>query len=740
MPAPHPLDEAERLERLRALLVLDSPPEPLFDQITRMASQVCGTPVALLSLVDEERQWFKAQVGLAGISETPRDQAFCAHAIGSTALMQVEDAQADPRFADNPLVTAGPGIRFYAGMPLPGAGVERVGTLCVIDHRPRQLDAAQQAALADLALLAAQALQMRRDLVSRALTLRSTHEAAVQASEARYRALVEQQRELVSLCRPDGSLLFVNAAYARHHASTAASLVGCSVLAMVAAEDRSRFSARLAQVAAGRVLPAAAARSVAADGAIRWVEWTHVLQRDGAAGPSVHSVGRDVTAQQLTAQQLAASEAFLERTNAVAGIGGWSFDPRSRTVTWTAQTRRIHETAADFEPTLSQALDFFLPEGRERLASAVQRLLGEGSGFDLELPLRTAQQRDIWVRVVAALQHERGYGAEGGAGHAEGGAEGATLVGALQDITAMHAARVRLQSLSDEQAIMLENDLLGITKLRQRRVVWMNRTAGEQFGYQPGELIGHSSRLIFGDDESHAALDMAASAALAAEGRFRTELRLRHKSGRVVWVDTSGVRVKAADGGVDTIWVSADITAIKEHQLRVEHMAFHDALTGLPNRRLLMDRLSQALALAERQQLRVAVCFIDLDGFKAVNDSHGHDAGDALLVEMAQRLQADVRVSDTVARLGGDEFVVLLTPLEGSDDWRPAVERLVATAQRALDLPGGSRVQVSASIGVALSGVHGHDAAALLGAADTALYSAKRSGRNRALLASAQPP
>ena len=110
--------ENQRLQRLRALMVLDTESEPIFDSLAALASSLCGTPIALLSLIDTDRQWFKANVGLAGVAQTPRAVAFCDHAIRSEAVMEVENAQQDPRFAANPLVTGAPDIRFYAGAPL----------------------------------------------------------------------------------------------------------------------------------------------------------------------------------------------------------------------------------------------------------------------------------------------------------------------------------------------------------------------------------------------------------------------------------------------------------------------------------------------------------------------------------------------------------------------------------------------------------------------------------------------
>ena len=155
-------DEARSQQALDELLVLDSAPEPEFDALVRAASLLCGVPIALISLIDHQRQWFKAHVGLPGFRETPREQSLCAHAVLADDLLEVADATQDPRFADNPLVTGQPDIRFYAGAPLRLRSGQRVGTLCLIDRQPRCLSPDQREALQCLALAAASALEGRR--------------------------------------------------------------------------------------------------------------------------------------------------------------------------------------------------------------------------------------------------------------------------------------------------------------------------------------------------------------------------------------------------------------------------------------------------------------------------------------------------------------------------------------------------------------------------------------------------
>lgn len=145
-PAPIPDDEDARLNALRGLLLLDTPPEERYDRLARFAAEQLDVPIALLSLVDGQRQWFKSRVGLDA-TETPRDISFCGHAVLKNELFIVEDASSDPRFADNPLVVGAPHIRFYAGAPLSSPSGHHIGTLCVIDTVPRTLGAVELAIL-----------------------------------------------------------------------------------------------------------------------------------------------------------------------------------------------------------------------------------------------------------------------------------------------------------------------------------------------------------------------------------------------------------------------------------------------------------------------------------------------------------------------------------------------------------------------------------------------------------------
>ncbi|MBC7376287.1 MAG: PAS-domain containing protein [Burkholderiaceae bacterium] len=286
--------EARRLARLKLLAVMDTAGEPLFDALARMASRICETPIALVSLVDDHRQWFKANVGLDGISETGREIAFCAVAIQGDGVLEVPNAMDDARFAGNPFVTGDSNIRFYAGAPIVMPQGERLGTLCVIDRKARQLTEAQRDSLRDLASIVADVLLLREQ--------------------------------------------------AQH--------------------------------------------------------------------------------------ELRESTSFRDRAERIAGVGGWEMDLASRTVKWTDQTCRIYGLEPGHKPRPDEHLDYFGPEGQQRIEAAANEAIRTGRPWDVELPMITAKGRHVWTRSIGLVEYDSGTPVR--------------LVGALQDVTDRKAVEKKL--------------------------------------------------------------------------------------------------------------------------------------------------------------------------------------------------------------------------------------------------------------------------------------------------------
>lgn len=213
MSAPMPSNEGQRLEVLSSLELLDTPAEPLFDRITRVLAHALGVPFALISLVDDKRQWFKSRVGIE-LSETAREHAFCAHAILGREPLVVTDARTDERFLDNPLVTHPPHIRFYAGMPIFSQSGHALGTLCALDSQPRGFTKVERLIMVDLAEMIQRELHMR-EAAARSQSEYARINVALQKSEARFESLFKNSSAGMALIGIDGRWQTVNEAFCR---------------------------------------------------------------------------------------------------------------------------------------------------------------------------------------------------------------------------------------------------------------------------------------------------------------------------------------------------------------------------------------------------------------------------------------------------------------------------------------------------------------------------------------------
>ncbi len=300
------------------------------------------------------------------------------------------------------------------------------------------------------------------------------------------------------------------------------------------------------------------------------------------------------------------------------------------------------------------------------------------------------------------------------------------VVVAHESITAVKLTETRLQLA----AIVFTHAREGIVITDVNgTILEVNDTFTRTTGYSRAEVLGKNPRILKSGRQSPA-FYKAMWAALIGNGFWQGEVWNRRKDG----TEYAGLITISAALGADGkaqhfAALFTDITALKEHAKQLERIAHYDVLTGLPNRVLLADRLEQGIILSQRQNLSMAVVALDLDGFKAVNDLHGHNTGDELLITLAQRMRAALRDGDTLARVGGDEFVAVLIDLERPQDCEPVLNRMLQAIAVPIQV-GSTEVSVSASMGVTLYPQDGADADLLLRHADQAMYVAKEAGKN----------
>lgn len=269
----------------------------------------------------------------------------------------------------------------------------------------------------------------------------------------------------------------------------------------------------------------------------------------------------------------------------------------------------------------------------------------------------------------------------------------------------------------------------------QQVILEVNPTFSEITGYERREVLGKRARFLSSVEHSPE-FHQSMWQAIETRGFWEGEIWNRRKDGTAYAELLSISQVSDSSGKVTHyIGTFSDISVFKQQQAQLEHLAHYDALTGLPNRALLSDRMAQALSQAKRTEALVAVGYLDLDGFKAINDEFGHDAGDALLIEVARRLSETLRTADTVARLGGDEFVLVLLGAGSIEECELAARRVLAALAEPFNVNGYER-HVSGSLGITIFPFDDRDADTLLRHADQAMYLAKRQGKNRFVVSS----
>lgn len=521
------VNEMSRLERLRHLHILDTEAEPLFDSLTRAAAAVAGTPIALVSLIDESRQWFKANVGLDGVSETPREVAFCALTMSNGGILEIPDATKDVRFSENPLVTGDPNIRYYAGAPIVLDDGTPLGSLCVIDRIPRKLSSEQLDVLRELATAVVQTLEQRSLLLAR------NEQMKREADEARRQSEISAELE----------------------------------------------------------------------------------------------------------RRLRNSEAFLDRTGRVAGVGGWEFNVATGELLWSDETCRIYDRPTGHKPTLDEALNYYSPEARGAIQATWEKGLATGEGWDLELPLVTAKGRKIWVRAVGSTEFRDGHPYR--------------LVGAFQDVTVRRRVVASLES-SERRFRKLFQYSLGLicTHDLSGTLLSVNPAAATSLGYSMAELLGSS-------------LDSLMPSSRQGDfQKYLVRIKDRH-------VDSGLMELIAKDGSTRywqyhnvldeenedpyVLGHAQDVTEQHRYEKTLLEWSVHDPLTGAFNRRYL-GKVERSL----RDAPAWSCIAIDLDHFKEINDTHGHQRGDEVLVEVVNFLSSCIGKDDIIVRMGGDEFIVIV--------------------------------------------------------------------------------
>jgi diguanylate cyclase (GGDEF)-like protein/PAS domain S-box-containing protein len=484
-------------------------------------------------------------------------------------------------------------------------------------------------------------------------------------------------------------------------------------------EDRERVMAEVQNYLAGKTASyASEQRMLTKDGRYIWILDRGVVVNWDAEGKPVRMIGThtDITERKQLELSLRLNQAELQEAQRIGNIGNWHMDVATGYVQWSPHLFRMFALEpARGAPSFAEQARIFSPDSWTRLSAAVDKLVKTGEPYELDLEIVKADQSTGFM----VARGEAVFDPEGRV---------TAVHGVAADITQRKLAEQRLHLAASVFSHTREGILItGADGV----IIDVNDAFTNITGFSRQESLGQKPNILkSGQHDAEFYRSMWQS--LKTRGYWSGEIHNRRKSGEqfIEMLTISAVQDEAGKT-VRYVGLFSDITLLKEQQRRLEIIAHYDALTGLPNRVLLADRMHQAMVQAERRQQQLAVAYIDLDGFKGVNDKYGHDAGDQLLMAVANHMKSSLREGDTLARLGGDEFVALLLDLADTDAANLILERLLKSVHQPTVI-GNVTVELSASIGVTFYPQEGdQEADQLLRQADQAMYQAKLTGRNR---------
>ena len=485
--------------------------------------------------------------------------------------------------------------------------------------------------------------------------------------------------------------------------------------------DRQRMAQRMQRIALGEAPDLIELRVRLPDGTARTFHSRGAATLDAAGRPvRLHGTLQDVTEQLATQAALLLSDMRYREAQRLARMGNWEWDLSTNTSWWSDQLYRLlEEDPAHYPATFENFLAKVHPDDQQALIDGQRAILvGPDAYAPTQSRIMLAGGRERIVEQIVEVRVD-----------AQG--KPIAVVGTVHDITERRALETQLRESEARYASTVELAAVGIGHIDPHgRIIWCNGRLREMLGYDNDELLGLTIWDISHPDDAHMADRDRPRLHAGDIDTLTLEKRCLRKDGAAIWVRITTATRRAPDKELlYDVAILEDITTRKSAEARVKYLATHDELTALPNRTLFAELLEHAIETAKRYDRRCAVLFIDLDRFKIVNDSLGHEAGDLLLQEVAGRLRHCIRKSGVVARLGGDEFVVLLEELPSTAVAVDVARRVLASMHAPVKILG-HECRVTVSIGIATYPDDAADAATLMKHADLAMYLAKDEGKN----------
>ena len=442
-----------------------------------------------------------------------------------------------------------------------------------------------------------------------------------------------------------------------------------------------------------------------------WIEIRSMPQLNEDGSTDWHGLIMDITERVQAKEAILHTQSALEQAQHIAHIGSWDVDIVNDKLTWSDETFRIWEIdKTKFAATFSAFIETVHPEDREKVINSYNNSIADKTSYQIEHRLLFSDGRVKYIQ-------ERGepYYDESG--------RPIFFIGTSLDVT----ERKRFEGLVSLQNHALDHIGEAVYLVdEQARICHINKAACNMLGYSHEELL--AIKIYELDPNYYPENWQNHWKELMQKGTITLETLHKSKLGELIPIEVNANAIQH-EGQVFNFALVRNITERKLFEEKMYHQASYDFLTGLPNRRLLLDRLKEEIIKARRSQSNVSLLFIDLDHFKEVNDTLGHDQGDLLLIQAAQRIQLCIRESDVIGRMGGDEFVVILTGLTEPEYLGRVVQNIIDAMSMPFSLDSNISY-ISASIGIANYPSDVDNMASLISAADQAMYVAKERGRN----------
>jgi diguanylate cyclase (GGDEF)-like protein/PAS domain S-box-containing protein len=535
-------------------------------------------------------------------------------------------------------------------------------------------------------------------------------------SEQRYRRLVEDAPVGQIVAELDGRLVEVNNAFVEMMRTTREELFEREPQDLFHADELEKLARDHRRLIDGEIdFYERERRMIRGDGTVMWGSGgTRVVEEDGHR--YIHSVVQDVTERREVEDALRESESRFRTLANSLPLGVFQSSVQGQLVFVNPRWSQI--TGVPESDAIGMgSLDMVHPDDLQRVMTARERQIRERRGFRQQVRIVTASGETKWVSVHASSAVDDHGDLTG-------------FIGSMEDITPLVHAQEETARLAG--IVESTSDMVGVADATTGRLQYLNRAALERLGYESAAVADLSTLDLYADDAKDTWTEEIVPALLSGS-TWSGELSMQARDGTTVQVWQTIAAKRDEDGRMSQVSaVGRDVTEQRVFEAVLAHRATHDALTDLPNRALLLDHLELALARAGRDRKLVALVFLDIDRFKSINDTFGHDAGDALLVAVAARITEVLRPADTVARLGGDEFVVLCEEIEDEHHAVAVAQRILSLVEATPFQVANGTVDLTASAGIALSpGGDGAHPEALLRDADAAMYRAKDLGRAR---------